>query len=142
MSFFPNGLHPEPNMVDHGFWEHCRHQRLMFQSCGSCGVLRHPPTPFCASCHSTEVAWREAPKVGKVYTYTIAHHATDSSVDGATPYIIALIKFDDFGPVRLVTNILASVEEITIGLPVSLFWDRVADDMFLPLFKPVGKSGS
>lgn len=140
MSFFPSGLHPEPNMVDSGFWEHCRHQRLMFQSCASCGLLRHPPTPFCSSCQSTEIVWREAPKIGKVYTYTIAHHATDSSVDGATPYIIALVEFDGFGPVRLVTNIQASVEEITIGLPVSLSWDRVTDDMFLPLFKPLGKS--
>ena len=137
MSLFPNGLLPEPNMVDSEFWEHCRHQRLMFQSCASCGELRHPPTPFCPACQSTGIVWREAPKVGKVYTYTIAHHAADSSVDGATPYIIALVEFDGFGTVRLVTNILAEVDEMKIGLPVALFWDQVADDMFLPRFQPL-----
>jgi len=135
MSFFPNGVRLEPNMVDGEFWEHCRQQRLMFQSCGACGEMRHPPTPFCPCCQSTHITWREAPKVGKVYTYTVAHHAADSSVDGATPYIIALVEFDDFGSVRLVTNIQCGIDEIRIGLPVELFWDKVADDMYLPLFK-------
>ena len=109
----------------------------MFQGCGSCGVLRHPPTPFCASCHSTEIAWREAPKVGTVYTYTVVHHPADDSAVGATPYVIAVVVFDDFGPVRFVTNIQANADAITIGMRVSLFWDRISDDMFLPLFKPV-----
>lgn len=139
MSLFPNGLLPEPNMVDSEFWAHCRQRRLMFQSCTDCGELRHPPTPFCPACQSTAIAWREAPSAGKVYTYTIAYHATDSSVDGTTPYIIALVEFDDFGTVRLVTNVVAEASEMKIGMPVTLFWDQVAEGVFLPRFEPLTK---
>ena len=69
---------------------------------------------------------------------TVGGRVTDNS-ELACIVGVGEAEYTRWGPVRLVTNIQASVDEITIGPPVSLFWDRVAGDMFLPLFKPVGK---
>ena len=128
---------PQPNMIDREFWEHCRNQRLLFQACAPCGLLRHPPTPFCPSCQSTNVEWREAPPVGRVYSYTVSFLTREHGLAGTNPYIIALVEFPAFGPVRLVTNIETEPEQMQSGLKVTLFWKRVSDDMSLPMFRPV-----
>ncbi len=98
---------PQPNMIDREFWEHCTQRRLMFQACGSCGLLRHPPTPFCSSCQSTELEWRDAPPVAKIYSYTMSHISKEQGLTAGTCYTIAVVEFPDFGPVRLVTNVAA-----------------------------------
>ena len=132
---------PQPNMIDREFWEHCANERLMFQACGSCGLLRHPPTPFCSSCLSSHVEWREAPPVGEVYSYTISRISREHGLSGNESYIIGLVEFPGFGPVRLVTNIEAEPAQMTVGLKVALFWVRVSKDMSLPLFRPVHRQG-
>ncbi len=130
---------PQPNMIDREFWAHCAAERLMFQACGSCGLLRHPPTPFCASCRSSDIAWREAPPIGQVYSYTVSHVSQTRGLKGNRSTIIAVVEFPGFGPVRLVTNIATEAENLHVGLPVELFWKRVSDGMSLPLFRPVGR---
>lgn len=128
---------PQPNMVDRKFWEHCTNECLMFQACGSCGLLRHPPTPYCPACQSTLVEWHEAPPVGEIFSYTVSHLSKEHGLSGNSPYIIAVVEFPGFGPVRLVTNIEAQPAQMSIGLEVYLFWKRVSEDMSVPLFKPV-----
>jgi uncharacterized OB-fold protein len=128
---------PQPNMVDREFWEHCANECLMFQACASCGLLRHPPTPYCAACQATRIEWREAPPVGEIYSYTVSHLSQEHGLSDNNSYIIAVVEFPAFGPVRLVTNIEAEPSQMTIGLKVALFWKRVSEDMSLPLFRPV-----
>ena len=128
---------PRPNMIDREFWAHCAQRRLMFQACGECGLLRHPPTPFCSSCQSTRLAWREAPSVGAIYSYTISFISQEHGLKDTTPYTIAIVEFPDFGPVRLVTNVEADVARLKVGLKVELFWLPAGTDIALPLFRPV-----
>src|SRR5690606_5201440 len=94
MAYFPADMPGvEPNMDDAGFWEKCGEQQLSFQACGQCGHLRHPPTPICANCHSTEIKWVQAPSKGEVFTYTVVHHASHAAVKTKLPYVVALITF-------------------------------------------------
>jgi uncharacterized OB-fold protein len=125
-------------MIDAEFWRYCGQRKLMFQSCAACLKARHPPTPFCARCQSTEVQWREAPSSARVFSYTTTHHATDESVGGATPYMVGVVEFEELGGVRLITNIIADSVDVRIGMRVRLVWDQVAPEMFLPLFTPEG----
>ena len=43
-------IRPMVNRDSEFFWEGAREQELRIQSCGACGVLRHPPGPACPAC--------------------------------------------------------------------------------------------
>lgn len=136
MPYLPANLpFPEPAFDSRGFWDHCANRRLMFQACGECAKPRHPPTPLCPYCQSTEQTWIEAPKVGRVYSYTIVHHPSHDAVRDSLPYNVALIDFSDLPGVRLVSNVIdAGPDDLSVGLEVTLCWERHGET-WLPRFR-------
>jgi uncharacterized OB-fold protein len=138
MAYFPPDMPGlEPSIDDAEFWKWCAGKRLRFQACAKCGLLRHPPTPICAGCHSTEIAWVDAPEEAVVYTFTVVHHAGHPAVKPRLPYVIGVVEFPGLPGVRLVTNITdVPPESVHIGMPVRLWWDELEDGMFLPRFRP------
>lgn len=133
---------PEPNMDDAGFWQGCADRSLVFQACGQCGTLRHPPVPMCPTCHSTSVKWIKAPQHGEIFTFTVVSHASHEAVTPQLPYVVAVVQFPALPGVRLVTNITDIASgDVRIGMPVQLWWDDIGDGMHLPRFKPVADGG-
>jgi len=137
MSYLPkDAFAPHPISEDQEFWQYCAQHDLRFQACADCGELRHPPTPMCGNCQSTATEWKAAPQQGVVFTYTVIHHAADERITVALPYIVALIKFPNFGPVKLVSNVICRPDEIRVGMPVRLVWEDGANGIDLPRFVP------
>lgn len=138
MTYLPGDVFcPTPIFEDREFWQYCARKELRFQACGECGVLRHPPTPICPECHSTKVDWRLAPSTANLFTYTIVHHAADDRIAASLPYVVGLVEFPDFGPVKLVTNLIVDPAEVRVGMTVELIWEPAGEDMFLPRYVPV-----
>lgn len=136
MAYLPESFAPEPNFEDEPFWDFCRKQELRFQRCVDCEMARHPPSPICPACHSTQSYWASAPDEGTIFTYTIIHHPADNRIGASIPYVVALVKFDGFDEVKLVTNIVSD-GPVAIGQSVKLVWDAVDGDMYLPRFAAV-----
>ncbi len=138
MALFPETMpRPEPDMDDAPFWSACARRQLRFQSCGVCGLLRHPPAPICGGCHSTEVTWVTAPAEAEVFSFTVIHHASHAAVADNLPYVVGLVTFPGLPGVKLVTNITdVPPSEIRIGMPLTLWWDDIGDGMHLPRFRP------
>lgn len=149
MSYFPVDMPaPEPNMDDQGFWRCCADRRLSFQSCSDCHTARHPPTPVCAKCHSTQVEWVQAPEIATVYTYTVIRHAGHTAVTTKLPYVVAVVEFDELAGVRFVTNIThLEPAEVSIGMKVRVWWDLLEEQslngapVYIPRFKPERLAG-
>ena len=142
MAYFPDDMpRPEPDWDDRGYWEHCAEQRLCFQTCGACGIVRHPPGPMCAACHSTAVSWTDAPSEAEVYSYNVVHYAGHPAVKARLPYVGAVVEFAGLPGVRLVTNVThVEPAEMRIGMAVRLWWDDIGDGMFIPRFRPVDEA--
>lgn len=139
MTYLPgDAFLPVPIFEDRDFWAHCAKKELRFQTCGACGMSRHPPTPVCGVCLSTTVEWKLAPTQATVFSYTIVHHAADDRIKTALPYVVVVLEFPEFGPVKLVSNVIADPSLIHIGMPVDLIWEAADHDMFLPRFVPAG----
>ncbi len=138
MSFFPADMpKPAPNMDDQAFWDHCAEGRLCFQACGDCGTPRHPPTPICGHCYSSEVKWVDASPDASVYSFTVVHHASHPAVAGSLPYVAATVEFAGIADVRLITNLTdVDPKDVRIGMPVTLWWDKLDDGMQIPRFRP------
>ena len=107
----------------------------MLQRCLSCRSYRHPPSPICASCLSPENEWVAASGQGTVYSFVIVRE----SLRGwkfEVPYVVAIIELAEGR--RMLSNVVGiPVEHVQIGMRVSVFFERVNEEISLPKFKPV-----
>lgn len=64
-------------------------------------------------------------------------------IPGSEHYVIAWVALDEQPDVRLTTN-LVDVDEndVEIGMPVKVVFEQVGDEVYLPLFTPVGGTGA
>ncbi|MGH3390538.1 MAG: OB-fold domain-containing protein, partial [Actinomadura sp.] len=126
-------LRPTVGQDTRFFWDGVERGELRIQKCGGCGALRHPPGPMCPSCHSVERDHIVASGRGEVHSYVVHHHPP---VPGRTPpYVVALVELAE--GVRIVGNVIGCPpEDVRIGLPVELVFERMDDELTLPQWCP------
>jgi uncharacterized OB-fold protein len=131
---FVGGPVPMPGPDDRQFWESCRRLVLSFQHCGRCEVARHPPSPRCGACGSSEITWRATAGRATVYSYTIVHHAMHDSAIDRLPYVVVLAEFADIPGVRLATNLVGGRRlDVAVGDDIDLVWSDPVGGWPLPL---------
>ena len=117
------------------FWEAAREGRLAVQACAACGALRHPPRPACAQCGSPVSEWRTASGRGEVWSFTVVHRPTLPAFEDRVPYVALVVRLEE-GPFvvsRLADDVSA---ETSVGMPVEVAFDRIDDQLTVPLFRP------
>lgn len=133
----PGGHRPHPvaGPDTRFFWDGAKEGELRIQRCADCGALRHPPGPMCPHCHSAERDHTVASGRGIVHSYVVNHHPPTS---GRTPpYVVALVELDE--GVRMVGNVLdCPPQDVRIGMPVRVTFERRDDGLVLPQWAPVG----
>ena len=126
---------PAPNIDTKPFWDFCKKHELRMQKCSDCGHIRFPQSIICPKCHSLEADWVKLSGKGKVYSYTVYHYLYHKSFADDIPYVTASIELEE-GP-RMMSNITGcKPEDVTIGMPVELYFEDVGEDYALPKFKP------
>jgi uncharacterized OB-fold protein/acyl dehydratase len=115
------------------FWEGAERGELLIQRCVRCRTLRHPARPMCGECGSLEWDTMRASGRGTIYSFVVYHHPPVPAFD--IPYVVALIELEE--GTRLVSNVIGvDPGDVTIGMPVEVTFQKVDDEMTLPLFKP------
>ncbi|CAN5478507.1 hypothetical protein BH10PSE17_BH10PSE17_02970 [soil metagenome] len=144
MSYLPASVPaPEPSESSAPFWAWCDRQQLKFQQCEDCGHLVHPPLGVCPQCQSLRRGWTSAPLNGCVFSFTWVHAAAHESVADALPYNVAVIEFSELPGVRLVSNVIdADKTTLRIGLAVTLVWESIDGEHFLPRFAAAGSAAT
>jgi len=118
-----------------GFWEGVQRHELVFEKCKSCGVWIHPPRPMCPKCHSLEKEWVPSTGKGKIYSFVTYRESPHPAFKA--PYSVVLVEMEE--GVRLVSNMVdMEPNEISIGMPVEVVFDEVAEDITLPKFRKSG----
>ena len=126
---------PIPNPDTELFWQGCARGQLLLQRCQSCREYRHPPSPICHGCLSSDHEWVEASGSGKVYSFVTVHESLRGS-GFEVPYVVAIVELDE-GP-HVLSNVLGiTSERVQIGMPVQVFFEQVTDEISLPKFKPM-----
>ena len=120
------------------FWNGLRENKLLVQRCAGCAVLRHPPRPMCSQCRSLDWAAVESTGRGAVYSYVVPHQPRFPFFE--YPYIVALVELEE--GVRLVSN-LTGVQpaEVTVGMPVEIYFQTFDNDLVLHQFRPLAPEG-
>ncbi|MER5385298.1 bifunctional MaoC family dehydratase N-terminal/OB-fold nucleic acid binding domain-containing protein [Streptomyces sp. NPDC002688] len=130
---------PVINRDNAGFWEGVERHRLLIQRCTACGTLRFPWLPGCGACGSPDWDTVESCGEGTVYSYVVMHHPPFPAFD--PPYAVGLIELAE--GVRIVSNVAGVPhDQVRIGLPVRLEFQRYDEELELPVFRAVDGSGS
>jgi len=124
-------IRPMVNRDSAYFWEGTARGQLRIQSCNACGALRHPPGPACPDCGALDRGHVVASGLGHVFSYVVHHHPPVPGKE--LPIVIALIDLDE--GVRMVGEVACAPEEIAIGERLQVDFDRVDDDLTLPIWR-------
>jgi uncharacterized OB-fold protein/acyl dehydratase len=128
------------------FWDGTRSGELRIQQCANCEELRYPPGPMCPKCGNAargtntrsddKAAYAVARGTGEIYSFVVHRHPP---VPGKRlPMVIAVVELPE--GVRMTGEVLGvAPEEVRIGMPVRIAWDRIDDDLTLPAWRPAAQ---
>jgi uncharacterized protein len=107
--------------------------------CKSCGEFFFPERTRCTHCFAEEMEPVAFSTKGKLYSYTIVHHATPGYT-GPLPYAVGAVELPE-GLVILSPLTQVVFEELKIGIPVELVIEKLCenetgDEVFSYKFKP------
>lgn len=107
---------------------------LLLQHCAACGRWMWPVRFRCIDCMSDEVSWRPASGRGTVYTFTIIHQLFHPGFATQVPYNVAVIDLDE--GVRCYSTVVdVANDELRIGQPVEVVFERISNEFALPKFR-------
>ncbi len=130
---------PIPDTETEEYWKGCKRHELLMPRCKTCGQYCFPPLPMCPTCNAMDQwEWSKVSGKGKIYAWTVVHHATHPDFKEDAPYMCVQVELDDQEDLRLVSTMVdCTSEEIRAGMPVEVVFDDVTADFTLPRFKKI-----
>jgi len=116
------------------YWSGGVDGRLRIHRCASCRAYVHPPAPVCRHCASREVAPTPVSGRGVLYAYSL--NVQDWGRGPDDEFVYAVVELVEQDSLRVSAHLReCPVEEIAIGMPVRVGFERVGDVDF-PVFVP------
>jgi len=126
---------PQPDGELAPFLAAAKERRLVVQRCDGCGALRFPPRELCNRCLSTSASWVDVSGRGEIFSFNVMHQVYHPAFAREVPYAVIVVKLDE-GP-KMTSNLVdCPVDQIRIGMPVEVVFERVSDAITLPKFRP------
>lgn len=126
---------PAVDRDNEAFWTWGREGKLAIHRCADCAYYVHPPVSFCPKCESRNVAPEAVSGRGWVVTFTVNHKPWVPGLPD--PYVLALVAIEEQADVRIACNIVAcATDDVTFDMAVEVVFEP-ADDLWIPLFRPV-----
>ena len=127
---------PMPDVDSAGFWDGTKQHELRIQQCSACKRYRHPPRKACPSCHSEESQWVPLSGKGKIYGWIEVFQPVLPMWRENIPYNIVEVELDDAPGVIITGNVPEAGEnQLTVGMPVEVFFDDVTSDVTMPRWR-------
>lgn len=126
---------PAPDLETKPFWDGCKEGRFLIRHCNACGADHYYPRPFCPTCWSDDVAWKEASGRATLYTYSVVHVNDLPPFGERVPYVAAIVELEE-GP-RVMTNVEGVEHDaLQIGMPLVVEYKPISDDITIAIFRP------
>ncbi len=125
---------PRPDPVSAPFWEATTRGELLIQHCPACGHRQFYPRALCTACAATP-EWETARGRGTVHTFTVIRQNHATPFRDLLPYVVAMIELDE-GPMLMGNVVGCAIDDVTIGMPVEVFFEPAGDDVSLPFWRP------
>lgn len=117
------------------FWRGTSEGRLLIQYCVDSGEPQFFPRPTSLVTGRRNLEWREISGKGTVYSFTDTLNAWPGH-EARVPYLCALVDLEE--GVRILCNLYqVKAEDVSIGMAVKLYWERLTDELVYPAFVPI-----
>ena len=134
---------PLPVLTEHNrpFWAAAATHKLVLPHCNACGKIFFPIGPVCPDCFSMDLGWQQVSGRGTISSFVVFRQPFFAFYKDKVPYAVAQVQLEE-GP-RFNGNMLGiAVDQIRIGMPVEVTFEKVDDDITLAQFQlaqnPVG----
>jgi hypothetical protein len=114
------------------YWAAAREGRLLFQRCRGCGAAVWQPRAVCPECLAGELAWEESRGQGTVYSFSTVHRAPTAAWAAKVPYTLGIVQLRE--GYYLFSEIVGPPDLMQIGAAVTVWFDRLDDEVTLPKF--------
>jgi uncharacterized protein len=111
------------------FWNAAREGRFVVPACNGCGRAHWYPRAVCPFCGSDKIAWRNASGKGAIYTFSVMRRAKE-------PYAVAYVTLAE-GPTILTNIVDCDFDELAVGQPVNVVFQKTENGPPVPMFRPV-----
>jgi uncharacterized OB-fold protein len=131
---------PRPTITEENrpFWDAARVGELRLQRCTDCGHVRNPIQALCPKCLGGGFDWALLSGRGEVFAKVVYHRAFHPAYRDDLPYNVVLVQLAE-GP-RMFSNVVdASNDDVRVGDPVEVVFDRIDDELTVPRFRPAEK---
>lgn len=126
---------PIPSVESKPYWTGLKEGRLLIPKCGECGNFWFPSSLHCPHCNAANFSWEPSSGRGKVFSYVVFHRVYHPAFSEEVPYVVALIELEE-GP-RLISNLVEiKPDDVQCDMPVSVVFEKIANNMTLPKFRP------
>lgn len=122
------------------YWRKSAIGKLVIQKCADCSSYIFPPRVMCPTCWSSgTLDWAEVSGDGVVHAFSIVNRPPFPEFNEGQPYVVALVELAE-GVVMMSNVVGCEPSEVTIGMPVGIAFDELADGA-LPVFVPSPSTG-
>jgi hypothetical protein len=121
-----------PDHVSERFYAELREHRITTTRCRGCGSLRFPPRAWCPDCLSEDLEWMTLSGRGRLAAFT----TQETAFRFRAPEVIGLVDLDE--GVRILSAIVGSYDELSIGDAVEVEFLEVEPGLVLHRFTPSG----
>ncbi|MGP3916318.1 Zn-ribbon domain-containing OB-fold protein [Nonomuraea sp. 10N515B] len=104
------------------FWRAAAQDRLAFPQCASCGRFCWYPEPCCPACGGTDLPWIEVRPAGRLFSWSVVHHAFLPAFAAHVPFVAAIAAIDSAPGVRLVSRLLGDDPAMDAPVRVEFGW--------------------
>lgn len=126
---------PRPTSETEEYWAGCRQHELRIQLCNDCRQHQFYPRIICSHCSSRDVKWVTASGDAELVSYSICHHPVSAAYKEDLPYVIALVQLAE-GPTMMSRVVQCPLDEIAVGMALSVEFDDWSEEVSLPVFRP------
>lgn len=130
---------PRITPLNKPFWDNTRNGVFSLHVCRKCGDRHIPESPVCPKCLSPDQAWEAASGKGTLESWVDFHRAYWSGFAEALPYRVCLVRLDE-GPL-FISTFLGSDAETRLGRRLRVVFEKITDEVTLPLFAPEEEQG-
>jgi uncharacterized OB-fold protein len=115
------------------FFDAAKRHELVVQRCAQCGTHRFPAREICSTCLARDAEWVRVSGEGEIFSYNVMHQVYHPGFADEVPYAVVVVKLKEGA--KMTSNLLGvAPHAITIGMPVSVVFEDITDEITLPKF--------
>lgn len=131
----PNKPIPQPDEASRPYFDGALRGELMIQRCTSCKAYLAPGSRACTECMNETLEWVPASGRATLFTFAIMYQRYHPGFAADLPYNIAVVELEE-GPRLNTTVVGVANDDLRVGMPLVVTFERVSEDVALPKFRP------